>query len=231
MSNEKPLYLIAGKGSSRTVLARFFHMAFEENGLARPHVAYIGTASGDDKPFFRMLETPILQAGAAEAVLVPLAKRHPDLENAQRIIARSEVVFLNGGEVYDGMEGLKHAGLIDFLTAQFHVGKLFIGLSAGAIMLGKHWVLMPGEQGCVEPEVFDCLGFAPANFDTHAEKEDWIELKTLLGCLGPDAEGCGIATGGFLKVDARGNCTNLTKKSNLFFRNTDGNIHEVRNHG
>jgi hypothetical protein len=90
------------------------------------------------------------------------------------------------------------------LLSELHLdGKPFIGLSAGSIMLARSWVRWPDADNDATAATFPCLGMAPLLCDTHAEKEDWEELKTLLRLSGPEA-GYGIPAGAALRIKADG---------------------------
>ena len=221
---EKDVFLLAGKGSRRTEMVRFFKVALAECGAPKPRVAYIGTASDDDLDFFRELREPLLAAGAAAVTLVPLADGRGDEFAAKRFLSSCDAVFVNGGDVYAGMEGLKRYGLDSFLREMYHQGKVFLGLSAGLIMLGQYWVNWDEAKGGDQAEVFECLGLVPTSFDAHAEDDGWDELKTLLTLLGPGSEGHGIPSGGMVKVDPQGRITELGKRPNVPFINEKGKV-------
>ena len=205
MSETKPLYLLAGGnfGNTRSMLP-LLKRALGECG-DKPHVAYIGTASGDNVIFFSMMRSLLKEAGAAKTYLVKLAKNNIDLSAAQQALERADAIFISGGEVDDGMRWLEFHGLAGFLRELYERGKLFIGLSAGSIMMGAHWVRWEDPKDDLTAELFDCLGFVPTTLDTHAEDEDWKELKTALRLQGSGAIGYGIPKGGMAVADSVGN--------------------------
>jgi hypothetical protein len=74
--------------------------------------------------------------------------------------------------------------------------------------------------------LFDCLGFIQTTFDTHAEDEDWKELKAALRLQGPGSKGYGIPKGGLVIVDGEGNFS--TPESPLLtYVNDGGSVHQV----
>jgi hypothetical protein len=93
-------------------------------------------------------------------------------------------------------------------------------------MMGKHWVHWDDENNDDTARLFDCLGFIPAVFDTHAEDEDCKELKTALRLLGPGARGYGIPRDGMISADGLGTLVNLEKEL-LVYENHDGSIERV----
>jgi len=206
----KDIYLITGgRGRDMAQMTRDFKVALATSGAPQPEVAYIGTASGDNKPFFHAIKLGLMAAGAASVELVPLAHEDADVAHAKRKLEAADVIFVSGGEVDDGMDWLAKAGLVRFLGDLYHSGTLFIGVSAGAIMMGTHWAHWDVEGDDTTAHVIQCLGFVPYVFDAHGEKENWSELRCVLRLLGKGHKGHGLAAGGFYKVDARGHLETL----------------------
>ena len=201
----RPVYLIpGGPASSRKQLAEDCRTALQASGTHSPTVAYVGTASLDDKPFFRFLKKPLLDAGAGSVALAPIVCGHADIAAARRILEESDAVFLSGGEVEDGMKGLVDSGLDVFLTELYRSGKFFFGISAGCIMMGQHYAHWDIEGDNSTSSLFPCLNFVPMNFDAHGEEGDWEELQCVLRLLGTGARGYGLSTGGLYSATRQG---------------------------
>ena len=225
MSKEIPAILLAG-GKPRDPCAVVRMMSFAFRGLEKPHAAYIGAAHGDSLAFFQMMKLALKSAGAHKVTLVRLAKENPDLEAARTILSGADLIFLSGGEVEDGMNWLKKHNLTGFLKDLYNSGKRFMGVSAGVIMMGTHWVHWDVEGDDNTARLFDCLGFVPFLFDVHGEDEDWAELKAALKLLGDGSRGYGIPGGAMISADSRGTLINLEKEY-LVFVNEGGRIHKV----
>jgi peptidase E len=226
MSAERPALLLAGgrpRDPSGTI--RTLSRALQECLVQKPKVAYIGTASGDSVIFFNMIKSLLKKAGAAEVSLVRLAKEGADASAAKRTLERSDIIFISGGEVEDGMQWLERHDLVGFLKDLYRRGKLFLGMSAGSIMMGAHWVHWDDETDDNTASLFDCLNLIPCVFDTHAEDEDWKELKTALRLMGPGARGYGIPRDGMISADSGGNLVNMEKEL-LVYVNRDGTIEQ-----
>ena len=203
MMNEKPVYLLAGgPGSDRAAMASLLSRAF--GPAQKPQVAYIGAANGDNMVFHMLMKALLMQAGAGKVVFVRLAKEKIRVDDVKRILSSSDIIFLAGGEVEDGMVWLRRHGLVAFLKELYDGNKQFVGMSAGSIMLGSHWVRWENPDDAATAELFDCIGLVPFIFDTHAEDEDWIELKTALKLMGNGASGYAIPSGGAVSADSRG---------------------------
>ena len=181
-------------------------------GIENPKVAYIGAANNDDPSFYKMAQPILKEAGAADVVFVHLAKKKVDISAAKNILADSDVIFLAGGDVEDGMKWLTQCDLIDFLKDLYRAGKRFMGISAGVIMMGAHWVCWDNPEDDTSARIFDCLGFIPAVFDVHGEDDDWVELKTALKLLGKGSRGYALPRDSMITADSQGNFVNVKKK-------------------
>jgi len=200
----KKIYLLAGGPGKNGNTAGQLRLALQNSGAAKPKVAYIGTASGDNTRFMQWFVRPFRAAGAASVTLVPLVGEAADETAAEQILRGSDVVFVSGGEVEDGIRGLSQP-VQKLLRELLEDGKQFIGLSAGSIMQGRAWPHWEDEDNHPEEaSLFDCLAFCDVIFDTHAEEEGWPELKKAVELSGDGAVGYGIPTGEMAVVDEEG---------------------------
>lgn len=213
--------MAGGRPRDPNAMAQMMSYAFK--GMEKPHVAYIGTANNDNPAFYQMMKSMLKWAGADKVTFVHLAKKNPDLDDARTTLANADVIFLSGGEVEDGMNWLAKYNLCTFLRELYNSGKRFLGVSAGVIMMGTHWVHWDVEGDDNTSRLFDCLAFTPALFDVHGEEEDWVELKAALKLMGPGARAYGLPGGCMISADSRGNLVNLEKEY-LVFVNEGGRI-------
>jgi len=251
MTKSKPadIFLIAGGPKSKNTKA-ILAGALALIKKKAPSVAYIGTASGDNKEFFLMLRQIIMAAGAGSVRLVPIVRRF-DPDKAREILLSSDVVFISGGDADLGMEYLRkrnfytisiskdnaaarrrcrkrivhtlrkpttqptklakesELGLVPFFRELYNRGKLFCGISAGAIMLCRNWMHWRNPDDDNTAELLDCLGFAPLLCDVHAEEDNWVEMKRLLGFFPQGTVGYGIPAEGALRVAPDGKITSI----------------------
>jgi peptidase E len=217
------IFLLAGGRESRRrgkdpLLAGIFSLI----GLERPSVAYIGAASGDSRVFFMWIASMLKLAGSGDVRLAALASRRADPAKARSLLERSDVVFVSGGDVEQGMNVLERTSMGAWLAGLNRAGKPFIGVSAGSIMLARSWVRWPDGGNDAAAETFPCLGMAPLFCDTHAENDDWDELKALLRLVAPQT-GHGIPSGAALRVRADGTVSALGKAVPRF-ESRDGNL-------
>lgn len=207
--SENFAYLIAGgPGKSKEETEKLFGTAItqcaKQSGTKIPSIVYIGTANNDNETFFESIKSILISCGAGKVDMVSLSKPNPDIKSVKNKLHAADGIFISGGEVDDGMARLEACGITDFLKELFKNGKFFFGVSAGSIMMGEHWAHWENEDDDSTATLIDCLSFIPTTFDTHAENENWHELKTVLRLLGEGAFGYGIKSGSMIVADKDG---------------------------
>jgi peptidase E len=197
----KPVYLFAGgRSGDRKKQGVLLQRMFREIGIAKPSIAYSGTASRDDKGFFRWIAEELTQAGADKVTHAVITPMGADLKLARDVLEAADIVFISGGDVEAGMRILIGKEMLGFFIDLYRQGKPFFGISAGAIMLADRWVLWENPDDDSSAELFPCLGFAPVICDTHDEDGDWEELRAALKLAEDGTKGYGLATGSGIKV-------------------------------
>lgn len=195
------LHLLAGgPGSDARHLTHLLAEALRSGGRQAPRVACIGAANGDHPGFFGRMATLFKAAGAGAFELAPMSAPR----RARDVLDRADVVFLSGGDVSAGMAALRTSDLLPLLTERHSAGVPFVGLSAGSILLGRQWIAWTDPDDDATAAPFDCLGFAPLCCDTHAEEDDWAELRALLALQPEGACGYGITSRAMLRVHPDG---------------------------
>ena len=215
----KPVYLLAGgRGSDRKKMVSIIQAIFRETGKKSPVVAYIGAATDDNLIFFKMMAAPLKTAGAGKVNRIILASKKANLQKAKEQMEEADVIYFGGGDVQRGIEVLQEKDMVGFMQEIGRRDKLIFGVSAGSIMLAKEWVywLDPDDDNSVR--IFPCLGIAPVICDTHAEEDDWQELKALLRIASVDTAGYGIPSGGAIKVMPDGSVEALAEPAVRFSR-------------
>jgi peptidase E len=198
MSNRQPFYLLAGgRGSDNLGV---FRTVFKAIGKAEPVIAYVGAANGDDRFFFGFMGAEVKKMGPCKLERVLLASKKADVAKAKEILSAADAVFMSGGDVEAGMQIVEDKGMADFFRSLMEQGKLFFGASAGSIMMADQWVRWRDPEDDSTAELFTCLGLAPVICDTHAEEDDWVELKAALQLKGSGAMGYGIPSGACLAI-------------------------------
>ncbi len=201
----KPVYLFAGgRSGNRKKQGALLEGMFRELGIASPSIAYSGTASGDDRSFFRFIVGELTQAGADKVIHAVIVPPAADLTKARSVLEDADIVFISGGDVEAGMDILREKNMLDFIGDLYRQGKPFFGISAGAIMLAQRWVRWSDPDDDSSAGLFPCLGFAPVICDTHDEAAGWEELQAALQLAGDGIRGYGLATGSGIKVFSDG---------------------------
>ena len=219
----KPLYLLAGGSGSHRGGDVLLRRILASLGTARPRLAYVGAASGDNHALFVMISTYLRHCGAGPVTLVSLASRRADTAKARAQLEAADAIFVSGGDVEEGMRVLQEREFVPVLRALYEGGKPFLGISAGSIMLAQQWVRWPNAEDDGSAEAFPCLGFADLVCDTHGEAERWEELLALLRLLPEGTVGYGIPSGAGLAVHADGHVQALGAPVERYARR-DGSI-------
>jgi peptidase E len=174
--------LIAGAGRSTSRRSVRYHRdLLQTKGMRKPRIAYVGAASGDSVAFRAMVSAMVFGV-AADVYPVALTRAGTRTSAARSGLADADLIFVSGGDVERGMRAFDERDLAPYMRMLAAQGKPMEGLSAGAIMLGAHWVRFEGEDESL-PEPFACLGVVPASFDTHGEEAAWDELRALASVL------------------------------------------------
>jgi cyanophycinase-like exopeptidase len=224
--------LIAGQFGSRHFGTQpYLEAAVRLTRKAAPTALYIGAASGEDDSFGTALCALIAAAGAKDVIWPKLAVRRRDRAAARKALAQVDFVFVGGGDVAAGIDVLRKAELVAELRAAAGRGAVFVGMSAGAIMLGERWVRWAhDEAGDDEAETYECLGIAPCSVDTHGEDDAWSETRSFVAVRAREvrrkARAYGIPSGGALIAASSGRMQARGKAVPVFtaLPNRDGKI-------
>jgi cyanophycinase len=183
--------------------------AFEHAG-ARPLVAWIGAASGDQRGWFERTAAALGQRYGAD---VRFARSVPgpgfDPDETRRLVDAARVIYVAGGDVAVLAERMRALGLDEQIRRRHREGAVLVGVSAGAIGLTRYWVQFPDDDDTARPTRFACIGALDLAVDVHDEESDWEELRALLAVWAaeePNAvvDAYGIPRGGALEVGDAG---------------------------
>jgi peptidase E len=201
----KPIYLLAGgPGSRRSQGDPILTRVLTSGEASSPSIAYVGAASGDSRPFFSMIADHMRGCGAGEITLAPLAGRWTKPEKTRAILESADIILVSGGDVEAGMEILEERRMLPFFRDLHRAGKAFFGISAGSIMLAREWVVWDDPDDDATASILPCMGLADVICDTHAEEEEWAELRVLVRLTPKGAKGYGIPMGAALCVHPDG---------------------------
>jgi peptidase E len=198
-----PVHLLAGgPGTRKDHYGPIVREVLQRTGKETPLVAYLGAATDDDRRFAGMMAGLVEAAGPCTFRLAPVVGARAGA--AREVIGAADVVFVGGGDVELGMRRLLERDLTETLREKHGGGAPFLGISAGAILLGRRWIRWRDPDDDASAEPFDCLGLAPVLCDCHGEEDGWAELRALLRLEAGSALGHGIRAGAALRVGAGG---------------------------
>jgi Peptidase family S51 len=197
----QPLYLLAD--SQLLFWKRRDGLLLEAaiNGLARDRplsAAYIGASNGDRPEFYDIFEAAMDAVGITERRMV-FSSFGPD---GRAFLERARLIVLAGGDVRLGWNAFVKTGMKDVLLRRHAQGAVLVGISAGAVQLGRYGLVETPESR--SPELLDVFGLVPMVIDTHDERAEWGRLSRAIRSLNGAATGLGIPSGGgvIVHVDA-----------------------------
>lgn len=156
----------------------------------QPKAAYIGASNNDDPVFYEIFVAAMESIGDFECRMIPSTPTPADIA----FLDAADIILLAGGDVKRGWETLVRNGLREMLVRRYFEGVVLIGVSAGAVQLGRHaW-----SEGVeiTKDNLFKTFALFPAVVSVHDEKEGWQDLKDALNALGDKSHGICIPRGG-----------------------------------
>jgi cyanophycinase len=191
----KPLYLFADsqllfwKQRGRLLL----ETAIGSAGAA-PCAAYIGASNGDCREFYAIFEAAIEAIGITDHRMIDSSFDPDD----RAFLERAQLIVLAGGGVRLGWTTFEKTGMKDVILARYAQGAVLVGVSAGAVQLGRHAILETPESSATE--LSDVFNLVPAIVDVRDERSDWIRLANTIHLLEGAVIGLGLPAGGGIVV-------------------------------
>lgn len=169
--------------------------------MRSPLAAYLGAANGERPEFYELFVFGMRTLGITRCRHVAT----PADADARAVLSDADLVFLAGGDVVQGFLAWQRDGLVELLARRLTDGAQLVGLSAGAIQLGRPSPVWCGPEG----ERLALLSAVPYVVDAHDEPE-WPRLRAaLVTCA--DLEGLGVPTAAGAWVTAHGDVTPLAR--------------------
>lgn len=197
----QPLYLLAD--SQLLFWKRHDRLLLEAalDGLARDEplsAAYIGASNGDRPEFYEIFEAAMDALGIADRRMVG-SSFDPD---GRAFLERAQLIVLAGGDVRLGWNTFEKTGMKDVILDRYTKGAVLVGISAGAVQLGRYGIVeAPETSGTELLGVFD---LAPMIIDAHDERTEWARLSRAIQMIKGSVPGLGIPSGGGVIVHANG---------------------------
>jgi cyanophycinase-like exopeptidase len=195
----QPLYLLAD--SQLLFWKRHDRLLLDAalDGLARDtplHAAYIGASNGDQPEFYEIFEAAMDALGITDRRMIDSSFGPDD----HAFLERARLIVLAGGDVRLGWNTFEKTGMKDVIMDRRAKGAVLVGISAGAVQLGRY-----GIAGTPQSPVTDLFGvfeLVPMVIDTHDERAEWARLSRAIQLLKGAATGLGVPSGGGAIVHA-----------------------------
>jgi cyanophycinase len=195
----QPLYLLAD--SQLLFWKRQDRLLLEAalDGLARDtplSAAYIGASNGDRPEFYGIFEAAVDAVGITDRRMIDSSFGPDD----RAFLERAQLIVLAGGDVRLGWNTFEQTGMKDVILGRHAQGAVLVGISAGAVQLGRHGIVETPESPATE--LLDVFKLVPVVIDTHDERAEWARLSRTIHLLQGAATGLGIPSGGGVIVHA-----------------------------
>lgn len=172
--------------------------------------AYIGASNADLREFYGIFEAAMDAVGITDRQMINSDFSPEDRE----FLNRAQLIVLSGGDVRRGWTTFEQTGMKELILAKHAEGAVLVGISAGAVQLGRHAVLDESDSPALE--LFDTFNLVPALIDVHDEKRDWPRLTATVRMLEGSATGIGIPTGGGMVFHPDGTAAALRHSAHEF---------------
>jgi cyanophycinase-like exopeptidase len=195
----QPLYLLAD--SQLLFWKRQDRLLLEAplDGLARDtplSAAYIGASNGDRPEFYGIFEAAMDAIGITDRRMI-LSSFGP---GDRAFLESAMLIVLAGGDVRLGWNTFEKTGMKEVILGRYTQGVVLVGISAGAVQLGRYGIVETAESPAIE--LLDVFNLVPVVIDTHDERADWTRLSRAIQLLEGAASGLGIPSGGGAIVHA-----------------------------
>ena len=160
----QPLYLLAD--SQLLFWKRQDRLLLEAalDGLARDtslSAAYIGASNGDRPEYYGIFEAAVDAVGITDRRMIDSSFGPDD----RAFLERAQLIVLAGGDVPLGWNTFEKTGIKDVILDRYAQGVLLVGISAGAVQLGRYGIVETPESPATE--LLDVFKLVPMVIDTH----------------------------------------------------------------
>jgi cyanophycinase len=189
----QPLYLLADsqllfwKSQDRLLLEAAL------DGLARDtplRAAYIGASNGDRREFYEIFEAAVDEIGITDRRMIDSSFD----ADGRALLERAQLIVLAGGDVRRGWNTFEKTGMKDVILDRYAKGAVLVGISAGAVQLGRYGIVETAESPGTE--LLDVFNLVPLVIDIHDERSEWTRLSRTIHSLEGGATGLGLPSGG-----------------------------------
>ena len=189
----QPLYLLAD--SQLLFWKRQGQLLLEAalDGLVRDtplSAAYIGASNGDRPEFYEIFEAAVDEIEITDRRMIDSSFGPDD----RAFLEHARLIVLAGGDVRLGWNTFEKSGMKDVILDRHAQGAVLVGVSAGAVQLGRYGIVETPNSPT--PELLDVFNLVPLVIDTHDELAEWARLSRRIHMLEGAVSGLGIPAGG-----------------------------------
>jgi cyanophycinase len=179
--------------------------------------AYIGASNGDRPEFYGIFEAAMDAVGITDRHMIDSSFG----ADGRAFLERARLIVLAGGDVRLGWTTFEKTGMKDVILDRYAKGAVLVGVSAGAVQLGRYGIVeTPHTEGTELLEVFNLV---PLVIDAHDERAEWARLARAIQTLQASATGLGIPSGGGVIAHPDGTVEALRRPAHrLTFDSTRG---------
>ena len=164
----QPLYLLAD--SQLLFWKRQDRLLLESalDGLARDtplSAAYIGASNGDRPEFYGIFEAAVDAIGITDRRMIDSSFGPDD----RAFLQRAQLIVLAGGDVRLGWNTFEKTGMKDVILGRHAQGAVLVGISAGAVQLGRYGIVETPESSATE--LLDVFKLVPTWSSTRTTSE------------------------------------------------------------
>ena len=196
----QPLYLLADsqllfwKRQDRLLLEAALDGLAQDTPLS---AAYIGASNGDRPEFYGIFEAAVDAIGITDRRMIDSSFGADE----RAFLQRAQLIVLAGGDVRLGWNTFEKTGMKDVILGRYAQGAVLVGISAGAVQLGRYGIVETPESSATE--LLDVFKLVPdVVIDAHDERAEWARLSRTIHLLAGAATGLGIPSGGGVIVHA-----------------------------
>jgi cyanophycinase-like exopeptidase len=188
----QPIYLFADSQLLfwRQGERRLLESIVRNLGRESPRAAYLGASNGDRSEFYEIFTAAMDNVGVTDCRQI--GSRFTPAERT--FLEGAQLILLAGGDVRVGWNTFAATGMKEVLLNRYAQGAVLIGISAGAVQLGRHALFESPQSSATE--LLDMLNLAPAVVDVHDELGEWARLSNAVHLLEGKVMGLGIPSGG-----------------------------------
>src|ERR1700741_1862928 len=196
---QKPLYLLADsqllfwKQQDRLLLEAALDGLSRDTPLS---AAYIGASNGDRPEFYGIFAAATDAIGITHRRMIDSSFGPDD----RAFLERAQLIVLAGGDVRLGWNTFEKTGMKDVILGRYADGAVLLGISAGAVQLGRYGIVKTLKPPATE--LLDVFKLVRAVIDPHDERAEWAQLSRTIHLLKGAATGLGIPSGGGVIVHA-----------------------------